>query len=164
MHFKCGALTNSSQEQLFDWLHCGYVTHVCICAHQVCGGLVWILVASTHVQPNNPLGWVMCVSVFCFVTTFLWFITFACGGHKNRGICSLLVSRETYTGLWFEWAGFDNGFCAQDFLYHLVAAMFYLSASVPLATVTINMRNETAMAIYPFNYYQIDIAAVVSTA
>ncbi|XP_056623927.1 myelin and lymphocyte protein-like [Triplophysa dalaica] len=104
----------------------------------VCGGLVWILVASTHVQPNNPLGWVMCVSVFCFVTTFLWFITFACGGHKNRGICSLL-----------------------DFLYHLVAAMFYLSASVPLATVTINMRNETAMAIYPFNYYQIDIAAVV---
>lgn len=137
--------------------------HSRVCILQVCGGLVWILVASTHVQPNNPLGWVMFVSVFCFLTTFLLLITFACGMHKNRGCCSLLVSRETYTGMWFERAGFDFGFCAQDFLYHLIAAMFYLSASVPLATVTINMRNETAVAIYPFNYYQIDIAAVVST-
>lgn len=50
---------------------------------QVFGGLVWILVASTHVAPPNPLGWVMFVSVFCFVMTFLWMIIFAAGGHKN---------------------------------------------------------------------------------
>lgn len=73
--------------------------HSRVCILQVCGGLVWILVASTHVQPNNPLGWVMFVSVFCFLTTFLLLITFACGMHKNRGCCSLLVSRETYTGM-----------------------------------------------------------------
>ncbi|XP_055028994.2 myelin and lymphocyte protein [Misgurnus anguillicaudatus] len=104
----------------------------------ICGGLVWILVSSTHVEPNNPLGWVMFVSLFCFVMTFLWLITFACGCFKKSSICPLL-----------------------DFLYHLIAAMFYLSASVPLANVTINMKNATAVAIYPFNYYQIDIAAVV---
>lgn len=52
---------------------------------QIFGGLVWILVASTHVKPENPQGWVMFVSVFCFVMTFLWLIIFACGGHKNSG-------------------------------------------------------------------------------
>lgn len=50
---------------------------------QVFGGLVWILVASTHVIPANPLGWVMFVSIFCFVTTFLWMIMFAAGVHKD---------------------------------------------------------------------------------
>ncbi|KAK3563593.1 hypothetical protein QTP86_031826 [Hemibagrus guttatus] len=49
------------------------------------GGLVWILVASTHIQPENPQGWVMFVSVFCFVMTFMWLIIFACGAHKNKG-------------------------------------------------------------------------------
>lgn len=50
---------------------------------QVFGGLVWILVASNHVAPPNPLGWVMFVSVFCFVMTFLWMIIFMAGCHKN---------------------------------------------------------------------------------
>ncbi|XP_052001020.1 myelin and lymphocyte protein-like [Xyrauchen texanus] len=104
----------------------------------VFGGLVWILVASTLVKPENPQGWVMFVSIFCFVMTLLWLIIFACGGHKNRS----------------SWA-------AADFIYHLIAAMFYLSASVPLASVTINMKNDTAQSIYPFKYYQIDIASVV---
>ncbi|XP_030642725.1 myelin and lymphocyte protein-like [Chanos chanos] len=98
----------------------------------VFGGLVWILVASTRVTPENPQGWVMFVSVFCFVMTFLWLIIFACGGHKNSG----------------RWA-------AADFAYHGLAALFYLSASVPLATTTISMRDVN------FTYYQIDIAAVV---
>ncbi|XP_067310709.1 myelin and lymphocyte protein-like [Pseudorasbora parva] len=106
----------------------------------VFGGLVWILVASTLISPNNPQGWVMFVSVFCFVMTFLWLIIFACGGHKNSS----------------AWA-------MADFIYHLIAVMFYLSASVILANVTINMKTWTAGAlpIYPFKYYQIDIAAVV---
>ncbi|KAL7873822.1 hypothetical protein AOLI_G00128930 [Acnodon oligacanthus] len=103
------------------------------------GGLVWILVASTHVKPENPQGWVMFVSVFCFVMTFLWLIIFACGGHKNK-----------------------SGWATADFVYHLLAALFYLSASVPLATVTLDIRNSTAVAEdVRFRYYQIDIAAVV---
>ncbi|XP_052009270.1 mal, T cell differentiation protein b isoform X2 [Xyrauchen texanus] len=105
----------------------------------VFGGLVWILVASTLVQPENPQGWVMFVSVFCFVMTLLWLIIFACGGHKNRS----------------SWA-------TADFIYHLIAAMFYLSASVSLAGVTISLKDYAALPINLYKkYYQIDIAAVV---
>uniref|UniRef100_A0A8C1WAD1 Mal, T cell differentiation protein b n=1 Tax=Cyprinus carpio TaxID=7962 RepID=A0A8C1WAD1_CYPCA len=118
----------------------------------VFGGLVWILVASTHVSMAsflgltlfmtvpNPQGWVMFVSVFCFVMTFLWLIIFACGGHKN-----------------------SSGWATADFLYHLIAAVFYLSASVILANETIAMKVWTSSTViaYPFKYYQIDIAAVV---
>ncbi|XP_018595579.1 myelin and lymphocyte protein [Scleropages formosus] len=99
----------------------------------VFGGLVWILVASTHVSPPNPLGWVMFVSVFCFVLTFLWLVLFACGAHQNSS----------------AWA-------AADFVYHFVAVVFYLSASVILAFITL-LRKD----LDPFKYYQIDIAAVV---
>ncbi|KAI5623034.1 MAL-like protein, partial [Silurus asotus] len=103
------------------------------------GGLVWILVASTHVEPENPQGWVMFVSVFCFVMTSLWLIIFVSGAHKNKG-----------------------GFATADVVYHLLAALFYLSASVPLATVTLDMKNSTTVSIVDrFRYYQIDIAAVV---
>nr|NP_001017686.1 mal, T cell differentiation protein b [Danio rerio]AAH93153.1 Zgc:112003 [Danio rerio]AAI64289.1 Zgc:112003 protein [Danio rerio] len=100
----------------------------------VFGGLVWTLVASTLVSPANPQGWVMFVSVFCFVMTLLWLILFACGVHKNSS----------------AWA-------AADFIYHLIAVVFYLSASVILAYVTINMKVFSAVN----NYYQIDISAVV---
>ncbi|XP_028845232.1 myelin and lymphocyte protein isoform X1 [Denticeps clupeoides] len=99
----------------------------------VFGGLVWILVASTHVIPTNPQGWVMFVSIFCFVMTFLWLIIFAAGGHKNH-----------------------VGWAAADFVYHFLAALFYLSASVPLGYITIGLRDVT-----PYKNYQIDIAAVV---
>ncbi|KPP62161.1 hypothetical protein Z043_119666, partial [Scleropages formosus] len=51
----------------------------------VFGGLVWCLVASTYVVPANPQGWVMFVSVFCFVMTFIWLVVFTCGGHRNSG-------------------------------------------------------------------------------
>ncbi|XP_016379215.1 myelin and lymphocyte protein-like isoform X3 [Sinocyclocheilus rhinocerous] len=103
----------------------------------VFGGLVWILVASTYVTTPNPQGWVMFVSVFCFVMTFLWLIIFACGGHKNSS----------------AWA-------TADFIYHLIAVIFYLSASVTLAFVTIGMNTISIAAPYD-KYYKIDIAAVV---
>ncbi|XP_047459609.1 myelin and lymphocyte protein-like [Mugil cephalus] len=99
----------------------------------VFGGLVWILVASTKVSPPNPLGWVMFVSVFCFVMTFLWMIIFVAGGHKNR-----------------------SGWAAADIAYHGLAAFFYLSAGVILAYITMVNKNKL-----PFKNYQIDIAAVV---
>ncbi|XP_026135906.1 myelin and lymphocyte protein-like [Carassius auratus] len=126
---------------------CTTVPDILYLPELVFGGLVWILVASTRVAMAsflslallitvpNPLGWVMFVSVFCFVMTFLWLIIFASGGHKNSS----------------SWA-------AADFLYHLVAVVFYLSASVILANETIAMK---AFSNVLYQYYQIDIAAVV---
>lgn len=73
------------------------LTLVCVCVWQTFGGLVWILVASTHVQPVNPLGWVMFVSVFCFIMTFLWLMIFAYGAHHNKGIWATVVSMSTNT-------------------------------------------------------------------
>ncbi|KAF6734465.1 Myelin and lymphocyte protein [Oryzias melastigma] len=98
----------------------------------VFGGLVWILVASTHVTPPNPLGWVMFVSIFCFVMTFLWMILFLTGCHKS-----------------------SSGWAAADFIYHGLAVLFYLSAGVDLAFITMLMKAGD------FKMYQIDISAVV---
>nr|XP_020443620.1 myelin and lymphocyte protein-like [Monopterus albus] len=97
------------------------------------GGLVWILVAATLVVPANPQGWVMFVSIFCFIMTFIWMVVFACGAHNNRD----------------SWA-------AADCLYHGIAAFFYLSASVSLAKVTLDLNDGTGS-----KSYKLDIAAVV---
>lgn len=102
----------------------------------VFGGLVWILVASTKVDPPNPLGWVMFVSIFCFVMTFLWLVIFACGGHRN-----------------------SYGWAAADFAYHFLAVIFYLSAGVSLAYITILKKVDSTSPA--FRIYRIDIAAVV---
>lgn len=130
---------------------------------QVFGGLVWILVASTHVIPPNPLGWVMFVSVFCFVMTFLWMIIFTAGCHKNSASWAAAVrpgSRWVGPKSWGwkpHWPC-DRVVCVQDFAYHGLAAFFYLSAAVILAFITL-LRSEAS----PFQSYQIDIAAVVRT-
>ncbi|KAI9533461.1 hypothetical protein NQZ68_022590 [Dissostichus eleginoides] len=79
----------------------------------VFGGLVWMLVASTEVDDKNPMGWVMFVSIFCFVMTTLWFFIFLCGANRSS-----------------SWPALDVG-------YHFVATVFYLGASVPLAFVTV---------------------------
>ncbi|XP_016414164.1 myelin and lymphocyte protein [Sinocyclocheilus rhinocerous] len=115
---------------------CSTVPDILYLPELVFGGLVWILVASTHVTTPNPQGWVMFVSVFCFVITFLWLVIFACGGHKNSS----------------AWA-------TADFIYHLIAVVFYLSASVILAYVTIILKYATLAPLD--QYYKIDIAAVV---
>ncbi|XP_028983668.1 myelin and lymphocyte protein-like [Betta splendens] len=99
----------------------------------VFGGLVWILVASTHVDPPNPLGWVMFVSVFCFVMTFLCMVIFSSGAHKN-----------------------SSGWAAVDVAYHALAAFFYLSAGVALAYITVLQGSFQNLKIH-----RIDIAAVV---
>ncbi|XP_048843392.1 myelin and lymphocyte protein-like [Brienomyrus brachyistius] len=95
--------------------------------------LVWCLVASTYVTPSNPQGWVMFVSVFCFVITFIWFFIFLCGGHRNSA-----------------------GWAAADFAYHGLAAFFYLSSSVSLAYITL-----TFGPLLDLKYYRMDISAVV---
>ncbi|MGH0155112.1 UNVERIFIED_CONTAM: hypothetical protein FKN15_028939 [Acipenser sinensis] len=88
---------------------------------------------------DNPQGWVMFVSVFCFVFTFLWLLLFIFGMNQNSSMWATL-----------------------DVAYHVLAAFFYLSASVALAYVTsvlgqVYLGDETL-----FKYYQEDIAAVVS--
>ncbi|XP_042358094.1 myelin and lymphocyte protein-like [Plectropomus leopardus] len=114
----------------------------------VFGGLVWILVASTRVFPDNPLGWVMFVSVFCFVFTTLWFFIFLCGANQSS-----------------IWPSLDVG-------YHFVAVVFYLSASVDLAYITVlkgwgltivSGFPDLTLLIDPDNLkiYRLDIAAVV---
>ncbi|KAM9365299.1 myelin and lymphocyte protein-like isoform 1-T1 [Pholidichthys leucotaenia] len=103
----------------------------------VFGGLVWILVASTRVDPVNPLGWVMFVSVFCFVVTTLWFFIFLCGGNQSSIWPSL------------------------DVFYHFLAVVFFLSASVELAFITIQLGLVETLLSIQLKIYRLDIAAVV---
>ncbi|XP_052354656.1 myelin and lymphocyte protein-like isoform X3 [Oncorhynchus keta] len=98
------------------------------------GGLVWTLVASTKVLIANPQGWVMFVSVFCFIFTTLWFLIFISGANKSS--------------IW----------PTLDVVYHSLAAFFYLSAAVVQAYITISLKSVTSTF---FKEYQLDIAAVV---
>ncbi|XP_028458765.1 myelin and lymphocyte protein-like [Perca flavescens] len=103
----------------------------------VFGGLVWMLVASDElVMFPNPLGWVMFVSIFCFIMTTLWFFIFLCGANQS-GI----------------WPSLDVG-------YHFVAVVFYLSASVILAYITF-LRGVLQSLTVDLKTYRLDIAAVV---
>ncbi|XP_004077080.1 myelin and lymphocyte protein-like [Oryzias latipes] len=101
----------------------------------VFGGLVWILVASTQVFAPNPLGWVMFVSVFCFVGTTLWFFIFVCGGNQSS-----------------FWP-------AVDVAFHFLSAVFYLSASVILAFMTLSMSKNITDG--NLKTYRLSISAVV---
>lgn len=76
-------------------------TYLSFLSLQVFGGLVWILMASNHVAPPNPLGWVMFVSIFCFVMTFVWMIIFAAGVHKNSSGWAAAV-RTGGRGNWMD--------------------------------------------------------------
>ncbi|KAI5929390.1 Myelin and lymphocyte protein [Manis javanica] len=99
----------------------------------VFGGLVWILVASSRVPMPLVQGWVMFVSVFCFVATTVLLILYLIGAH-----------------------GGESSWITLDAAYHCVAAMFYLSASVLEALATIGMQEG-----YTYKYYHENISAVV---
>ncbi|XP_054847660.1 myelin and lymphocyte protein [Eublepharis macularius] len=98
----------------------------------VFGGLVWILVASTRVFFPMIQGWVMFVSVYCFVLSTLLLFLYFCGAHGEK-----------------------SAWVAVDAFYQVTAALFYLSAAVLQATATISIKTGD------YKYYQIDIAAVV---
>ncbi|NXD91313.1 MAL protein, partial [Chaetorhynchus papuensis] len=57
------------------------------------GGLVWILVASSKVQYPMLQGWVMFVSVFCFVMTITLLCLYFCGAHGGGGSCWVTLVR-----------------------------------------------------------------------
>ncbi|XP_029305791.1 myelin and lymphocyte protein-like isoform X2 [Cottoperca gobio] len=102
----------------------------------VFGGLVWMLVASTRiVQMENPMGWVMFVSVFCFVMTTLLFFIYLFGANQNRVWPSL------------------------DVAYHFFAVVLYLSASVILAYITV--LEGSLASIFIFKSYKLHVSAVV---
>ncbi|XP_051000542.1 myelin and lymphocyte protein [Acomys russatus] len=97
------------------------------------GGLVWILIASSLVPFPLIQGWVMFVSVFCFVATTSLMIMYVIGTH-----------------------GGETSWITLDAAYHCVAALFYLSASVLEALATISMYDGIT-----YKHYHENIAAVV---
>ncbi|XP_072265576.1 myelin and lymphocyte protein-like [Pyxicephalus adspersus] len=100
------------------------------------GGLVWILVASTRLQFTEILqGWVMFVSVTCFVFTTIFLILYCIGAHGGKS----------------SWTTIDA-------LYLFFAALFYLSAAVLQAYTTILVG---ASALLSYKQYQENVAAVV---
>uniref|UniRef100_A0A8C3KWE5 Myelin and lymphocyte protein n=1 Tax=Chrysolophus pictus TaxID=9089 RepID=A0A8C3KWE5_CHRPC len=56
------------------------------------GGLVWILIASSRVPNEQLQGWVMFVSVFCFVLTAVLLFLYMCGVHGDSSSWVTLVS------------------------------------------------------------------------
>lgn len=101
------------------------------------GGLVWILVASSKVLLPMLQGWVMFVSVFCFVMSITLLCLYICGAH-----------------------GGSSSWVTLDVICQETAALFYLSLAVLEAYFTyfigIASANPLVMTIYQEN-----IAAVV---
>lgn len=103
----------------------------------VFGGLVWILVASTKVYHDIFAGWVMFVSVFCFVISTLLLLLYMCGAHGGK-----------------------PAWVALDAFYQVIASVFYLSAAVLQAANTIWLKEVIELKTV-YRVYQIDIAASV---
>ncbi|XP_030091803.1 myelin and lymphocyte protein isoform X2 [Serinus canaria] len=121
------------------WLRSGQVTlshthHVPHFDLQIIGGLVWILVASSKVPYPMLQGWVMFVSVFCFVMSISLLCLYLCGAHGG-GSC---------------WV-------ALDAICQCTAALFYLSAAVLEAYTTYSLGLFPILA----HQYRENIAAVV---
>ncbi|XP_034155600.2 myelin and lymphocyte protein-like isoform X4 [Pangasianodon hypophthalmus] len=81
------------------------------------------------------LAYVMAVSLFCFIGTFIWMMMFLCGAHHNR-----------------------SSWTTADMVYHSTAALLYLSASVLLAYVTVVISPFNQVDFTP---YKLNVSAVV---
>ncbi|EOA99490.1 Myelin and lymphocyte protein, partial [Anas platyrhynchos] len=101
------------------------------------GGLVWILIAASKVLYPIVLGWVMFVSVFCFVMTATLLFLYMCGAH-----------------------GGSSSWVTLDAICQVTAALFYLSAAVLEAYYTI-LRSADLTLSWLWTIYQENIAAVV---
>ncbi|NXE54042.1 MAL protein, partial [Casuarius casuarius] len=102
------------------------------------GGLVWILVASTKVALSMPQGWVMFVSVLCFIMSTTLLCLYLCGAHGG-------------SSSWITW----------DVICQGTAALFYLSAAVLQAYVTYGVGSLSSSSTVLYTIYQENIAAVV---
>uniref|UniRef100_A0A8C4LNY0 Myelin and lymphocyte protein n=1 Tax=Equus asinus asinus TaxID=83772 RepID=A0A8C4LNY0_EQUAS len=101
---------------------------------QVFGGLVWILVASSQVPLPLTQGWVMFVSVFCFVGTTVLFFLYVTGINDKV----------------IKWIDLDV-------TYHCLAAVLYFSLSVLEALAVISMEDG-----FTYEHFLENIAAAVS--
>ncbi|XP_014748113.1 PREDICTED: myelin and lymphocyte protein [Sturnus vulgaris] len=97
------------------------------------GGLVWILVASSRIPDSMLQGWVMFVSVFCFVMSICLLCLYFCGAHGGGSSCWVTL----------------------DVICQETAALFYLSAAVLEAYMTYRLGFSPGQA------YRENIAAVV---
>ncbi|XP_052639695.1 myelin and lymphocyte protein [Harpia harpyja] len=100
------------------------------------GGLVWILVASSKVPVPILQGWVMFVSVFCFVMSTTLLCLYSCGAH-----------------------GGSSSWVTLDIICQETAALFYLSAAVLEAYFTYSVSTFTDPVV--MTIYRENIAAVV---
>uniref|UniRef100_A0A8B9Z355 Myelin and lymphocyte protein n=1 Tax=Buteo japonicus TaxID=224669 RepID=A0A8B9Z355_9AVES len=100
------------------------------------GGLVWILVASSRVPVPILQGWVMFVSVFCFVMSTTLLCLYICGAH-----------------------GSSSSWVTLDIICQETAALFYLSAAVLEAYFTYSVSTLTDPV--GTTIYRENIAAVV---
>uniref|UniRef100_G1SJX7 Myelin and lymphocyte protein n=1 Tax=Oryctolagus cuniculus TaxID=9986 RepID=G1SJX7_RABIT len=73
----------------------------------VFGGLVWILVASSLVPLALVQGWVMFVSVFCFVATTALLVLYIIGAHGGESSWVTLVFSYVATLLYVVHAVFS---------------------------------------------------------
>lgn len=60
---------------------------------QIFGGLVWILVASSRIPDSMLQGWVMFVSVFCFIMSISLLCLYFCGAHGGGSSCWVTLVR-----------------------------------------------------------------------
>ncbi|KAJ1078360.1 hypothetical protein K5549_018440, partial [Capra hircus] len=108
------------------------LTNFYLVYNSVSGGLVWILILLTQVPVPLVQGWVLFVSVSCFVVTTLLLFLYTVGAHKN----------------WNFWITLDTA-------YHCLAALFYFSASALETLVTIGLQDDI------YRHYSENISAVV---
>ncbi|NXW88423.1 MAL protein, partial [Alopecoenas beccarii] len=101
------------------------------------GGLVWILVASSKVLSPPLQGWVMFVSVFCFVMSITLLCLYICGTHKG-----------------------SSSWVTLDVICQEIAALFYFSAAV-LEAYTTYIIGKSLLSFVTHAQYQENIAAVV---
>ncbi|XP_025782991.1 myelin and lymphocyte protein-like [Puma concolor] len=74
---------------------------------EVFGGLVWILIASSLVPIPLVQGWVMFVSVFCFMATTALLILYIVGAHGGETSWVTLVFSYVATLLYVVHAVFS---------------------------------------------------------
>ncbi|XP_065589591.1 myelin and lymphocyte protein [Cyrtonyx montezumae] len=98
------------------------------------GGLVWILTASSKVTIPQLQGWVMFVSVFCFVLTSTLLFLYMCGVHGNSS----------------SWVTLD-AICQEtaSLLYLSAAVLEAIAASSGFQTLT-SYRENIAASVFAF--------------
>ncbi|OCT77809.1 MAL-like protein [Xenopus laevis] len=104
----------------------------------ILGCWVWILVAATGVVISINNGWVMYVSVSCFLFSLILLMVYVCGLHKKN------------CGTWR----------IVDVIYHGIAAIFYLSAAVLVVNAAIVCNSTINSSCTLVNYRLLSAASV----